>query len=436
MRILLIHPPYFKLFGSFNNRINIGLHSLAEILAAAGIQPAILNLDHREKNVLPTRHAIFQASSQPEAQELEKAIGTLEKQIRVFQPDFLLYSIGDVANPSVDFGSPSIATLLAKKIQKLFPGLFQIAYGPFVEKHASPVFDLILFGNAEAVILSYLQKQKRGFHTVSSPEKSFEKIPFLTLDYNVFGVNPEDFDYIWYSRGCSHHCSFCSLPVFSKNKILFRSSGRFVEEIRFRHNTYGVRDFYFTDSTFNAFPEKMGKVCAALQEASLPVQWRCDCRLDLLNPLQARRLKNAGCSFVKVGVEAMSDERLLFLQKGISVRQIQNKIRLLKESGLKVVVYILLGHPDYSEDSYWKELELFEELDADKYTVSILNPAPGSRMFRQFQWKGKQLPPVSHLDSSVAGFWGIPDRVLEAFFQLETSRGREDADVRSYIGSE
>jgi uncharacterized radical SAM superfamily protein len=429
MKILLVHPPYFRLFGSCNNRLNVGLHTLCEILNQKGFSAIFQNLDHGDSPLLP-RAEILDNSRTPDTGVLEDSANTLLESIGKHAPDAVILSAGDVIIPSLDCGSPDIAETLGKRIRETFPGIFLVVYGPFVR--ANETFDLTLLGYAESMIAGFLETHVTGFHLPGVTEKELNEVPFLTLDGLDPVPDPNDFDLIWLSRGCPFDCRFCVTPEFCRRRVISRSPRRFVEEIRFRRERFGVRDFYFTDSTFNHSQPALEETCHLLIQEKMDISWRCDCRLDLVDSEQAGLLKEAGCAYVKVGIEAMSEKRLDYLGKTLSVRDIFEKIRLLKQAELGVVAYILLGHPEYSEEEYLEEYRLFESLEADKYTVSIVNPLPGTQLHAELPWAASLFPVTSHLNLKAARFWNIPKRVLEKFYALELSRGREDAGIRRF----
>ena len=428
--LLLVIPPYYKFFGSFNNRVNLGALSLAAIFKQANLASHVLNLDHQEKGELLLRPSIFKNSQSPDMKVFKSSAQELAEQIKLLKPDYLLYAIGDVANPAVDFGSPEIAETLASEIKIRFPDLFQVGYGPFLRPNS--VFDLNVFGHGEGNLVHHLLKMTKGSVSLDCSQEDFDRIPFLTLDSMIHPVSHQDFDYIWYSRGCLHECHFCVLPSFSQNRKIYRSSGLFVEEMKYRRDHFGVKDFYITDSTFNSSTQKLEEICRALQKADLGVTWRCDCRIDLISPEQLTLLKDAGCTYLKLGVEAMNDRRLEFMNKKFTVQTIMKNFELIKQSGLKTVVYILLGHPSYSEDDYGKELSLFKSLNADKYTVSILNPYPFKHPGLKAYTRMNYFPLTSHLSPPWAEIWNLTPKTLDSFFDLEISCGREDQNIRTF----
>lgn len=428
--LLLVIPPYYKFFGSFNNRVNLGALNLSEIFKQNKIKPYILNLDYQEKGTLILRPSIFKNSRSPDKTIYSSATRELQQYIDQLKPDYLLYCIGDVANPAVDFGSPEIAEYLAGEIKKKNPFLFQIGYGPFLRKNN--IFDLNVFGQGEGRILSHIRNQTKGNVYLKCSQKDFDRIPFLTLDSMIHPVAHSDFDYIWYSRGCLHECHFCVLPAFSQKQKIYRSTDLFIKEMEYRRDHYGVKDFYITDSTFNSSTLKLKNICQAIQKADLNVNWRCDCRIDLLTPEQLTLLSDAGCTYLKLGVEAMDNRRLTFMNKKFTLETIMKNFKVIRQSKLKTVVYILLGHPDYSDDDYQKELSLFKSLKADKYTVSILNPYPFTHPGLKSYSHLNYFPLTSHLNYLWAKVWNLSEETLQKFFDLELACGREDENIRHF----
>jgi len=431
MKILLISPPYYKLFGSFNNRINIGLHTLSEILQLKGCETKLLNLDHNSTDKLLSRKDILNNSYQPDDSIIEEARLFLLSYIEGFQPDAIICSIGDIVIPSLDSGSPEIAESIGAFIKQEFPEVFSIAYGPMIRKNK--IFDLTIEGYGEQEILSLIKNRKKGYVKATIQNPDLENTPFLTLDNLEYQIDHQDFDYIWQSRGCSFNCSFCQAPDISKGKILRRSARRFLDEIEFRKEKYGVNNFYFTDLTFNASTKHLKETCQGIIDRNLKIDWRCDARIDLITEEQAEYLKKANCNYVKLGIESMNNTRLEFLNKGFTKEIVLEKIKILNEYGLKKVIYILLGHPNYKTKDYLEEYKYFEDLNADKYTVSILNPLPHTKLNRQV--KSSFYPIASHLSLNLANHWEITPEVLKKFYTLETTKGREDGNIRNFVHS-
>ncbi len=431
MRILFVIPPYFKLYGSFNNRINVGMHSLAEVLCREEYPVSILNLDHSDElKPLATRAEILLNSSKIDSESVTNSITKLFQHIKKFKPSHIVISFGDNVVASLDSGDPEISILIADKIRRKSPDLFIAGYGPLVRKN--PNFDLLLSGYGEEKISFLLKNRVKGLRYSTISSNVLNKLPFLTLDYMENKIHARDFDYIHQTRGCTFGCKFCLSPIASKKKVISSSPKRFVDEIEFRYKTYNVKNFYFCDMNFNRSTNILKRTCNELIERKLDISWRCECRLDLITEYQVEMLLKAGCSYVKVGIEAMNDERLKYFGKKLTVNKILQQVKVLNKKGLKFVVYIILGHPNYSYKKYMEEFELFKALKADKYTVSILNPPPGVPLYKHLSRNKTENNSISHLDRNLAKYWNISSDVIKKYFELELTHGREDGNVRNF----
>lgn len=110
----------------------------------------------------------------------------------------------------------------------------------------------------------------------------------------------------------------------------------------------------------------------------------------------------------------------------------REKIAMLHDVGLRCVVYLLLGGAWYTEGDYDRMYENAAALNADGYTVSLMAPYVGTGTgIPQNEWDRCGFT-GSHLDLRLADYWQIPRRVLDRFFALELSKGREDRSIRNF----
>lgn len=352
-----------------------------------------------------------------------------KKMINHFQPDAVLYGVGDAFAPFVDTGSPEITHVLSDTAKQTSSHLKTIAFGPFATTH--PSIDLSL--NEP---LSHLTLDKTikflGLPVNFQDPQIISLSPNLEIDYFSPVISAQDFDTLWLSQGCRYNCSFCRVPAFNSRQIMKKNVSAVIDEMKYRSKNLGVTNFYFTDPTFNDQNKFVEEFCLKLISENLNLKWKAEARIDRINVKTLGLMKRAGCSILKFGIEAMNDERLKFLNKGFNVKQVIENFKLIESSSIKTVVYILLGHPDYTEEKYMEEYELFKSLRANYYTVSILNPAPFSKIDREQTYSFINHFGTSHLSQKAANFWKIPTRVLEKFYQLELHNGREDRQLRSF----
>lgn len=434
-KIYFVNPPYFSFRGSHNNRPNIGMANLAAILDAAGQTVKIINLDAKPGHSYITRYDIFKNADQSQNWQLSAEQSSLVASIVADAPDIVFVSAGDMTIPSTDLGSNKHAVWTAERLREAGYRGKLFGFGPDIR--SATIFDTVIFGDFEHMVVDVVERDLLGQIYADCPEDFLDKIPFFSTKNFHYELEPRDIDYIWSSRGCSNKCKFCVMSKFFHNRIKRRSAKRFVDEVEHRKNTYGTQDFYVTDMDFNADQNKAKEICEELIVRNLNVSWRCESRIDTITAEMAGLMKRAGCKYVKLGVEAMNDNRLRLFNKGITVEMIKQRMSELAGTGIGRVVYILLGGHGFVNDDYKKEFEAFAALGAEKYTVSVLNPHYLSDLYRELDWAATQIESGDHLNGEIlTRYWNISEEVANLFFSLELGRGREDGTVRNYFQSQ
>ncbi|MDP7371923.1 MAG: radical SAM protein [Nitrospinota bacterium] len=181
------------------------------------------------------------------------------------------------------------------------------------------------------------------------------------------------------TRGCPGKCTFCN----SANTTLrTRSASSVVEDIRYLHHTYGIREVEFFDDTFTIMVKNVKEFCWLMKEEKLDIVWTAYIRADCFNEEMGRNMKEAGCHQVLLGVESGNRKVLEFLRKPIALKRIKETVRIAQKCGLDVRASFILGNvgetPESMEDSFQYALEL----DAELVNFHINTPYPGTQLFK------------------------------------------------------
>ena len=121
------------------------------------------------------------------------------------------------------------------------------------------------------------------------------------------------------SRGCPFKCTFCDAPITMGTKLRFWSTPRVIADIRHYVEKYGVTNFVFKDSTFTAKKKWAYEFCQALVDSGLKIKWRCNTRVNLVEPPLLELMKKAGCYVINFGVESGSPEILKRIKKEVDL---------------------------------------------------------------------------------------------------------------------
>ena len=104
-------------------------------------------------------------------------------------------------------------------------------------------------------------------------------------------------------------------------------------------------------------------------------------RANFVNPELIRLAKRAGCVRLEMGVESGDDEILTNIDKGITVEVVKRAVSIIKQAGISLGTYYILGHPGETVKTVKKTLKLAAELNTDSIAVGLMVPYPGTRIF-------------------------------------------------------
>ncbi len=156
-----------------------------------------------------------------------------------------------------------------------------------------------------------------------------------------------------------------------------------IQEIEYAIYRYGVHTFNFEDDIFLSDNKNTKEVLKLMIEKDLPeqIKWSALTRANLVSPDLIALAKRAGCYRLEMGVESGEDKILRAVGKGITVEQVKRAVATIKEAGILLNTYFILGHPNETTDTIKKTVDLAVELNADTLAVGIMVPYPGTKIF-------------------------------------------------------
>jgi radical SAM superfamily enzyme YgiQ (UPF0313 family) len=99
-------------------------------------------------------------------------------------------------------------------------------------------------------------------------------------------------------------------------------------------------------------------------------------------------MKSAGCHLIQVGIESGNNEMLARIRKNIRIEQALEACRLIKESGVSLQGYFMVGFPDEDEDTLKDTVTAMKRSNCDEIIYSIFTPYPGTEIFNYCREKG------------------------------------------------
>jgi hypothetical protein len=181
-------------------------------------------------------------------------------------------------------------------------------------------------------------------------------------------------------RGCVLGCTYCTYSRIEGRAWRLRSPTRVADEIETLIRETGIRDIEFTDSTFNLPLDH----CKAVLREVVSRGVRANFRTMGLNPGAVDEelgdlLKAAGFKEVDLGAEAGCDAALRSLGKNFRKESLLRAGRLLRDRGIPVTWYLLVGAPVETRDSL---AETFATINRAAAPWDLVNVGVGIRAYR------------------------------------------------------
>ena len=239
------------------------------------------------------------------------------------------------------------------------------------------------------------------------PISSLDQLPFLKTEFlpkDIEYFNPivKKTPYITTvtSRGCPAECTFCTVPYFYGKKIRFRSEQGVVEEMK-NYWTKGYREIYFRDETFTFNPKRTLNICKHIKKNGLDkMPWICNARVGTVSPEILETMKDAGCHFIKYGIESGVQEILDGVKKGTRIEDIKKTFKWMNEVGIESHAHCMLGMPGETLDSMKRTVDFVRELNPTSASWTITTPYPGSALYDMVKEKYPEIGDGSDTDLS------------------------------------
>ena len=193
------------------------------------------------------------------------------------------------------------------------------------------------------------------------------------------------------SRGCSHHCTFCTQWRHWQGICRVKSPERIADEMEFCYRNYGSRFIWLTDDNFG-----LGKRASSLADGIIQrgiaddlmwfTQGRCDdvVKSEELLP----KLRRSGLRWVLLGVESPNQSTLESFKKGITPEDAKKAVKLLRENDIFAQAMLIIGERKDTAKSIANLREFMNELDPDFAIFAILTPFPGTQIFDEAKRNG------------------------------------------------
>ena len=274
-----------------------------------------------------------------------------------------VYPKESVTPPEIDFGCFNSAYRTVPRL------LEELAGGG----HFDDVPGLIFKRNGEVVQTEY------------GPEPDFDDYPnparhLLPNElYAEFPTERKNFSVMVTSKGCPRGCLFCEAGQTAYNP---RSVETVVNEMQECYDRHGIREIDIFDYEFAILRKRAMGICKEMQRRKLDLLWACRARIDSVDEELLKEMAAAGCGRIYYGIESGDQEMLDRVNKGITLDQVRETIRLTKKHGIRALGFFLVGSPGETRETFRKTVKFAMSLGLDYAQFSKTTAKPLTGLWR------------------------------------------------------
>jgi anaerobic magnesium-protoporphyrin IX monomethyl ester cyclase len=224
-----------------------------------------------------------------------------------------------------------------------------------------------------------------------APLRDLDALPFPAWDLVAFGR----YRSIWRerhgvfalnmatTRGCPYSCNWCAKPIWGQSYAV-RSPENVVAELKMLIAAAAPDYIWFMDDIMGLKPKWWGAFADELESNAIRIPFKCLSRADLLLREGAiADLARAGCDIVWMGAESGSQKILDAMEKGLTVAQIEEATRRLKEAGVRVGHFIQFGYSDEGPSDIARTVGMIRKTQPDEIGISVSYPLPGTPFYER-----------------------------------------------------
>jgi radical SAM superfamily enzyme YgiQ (UPF0313 family) len=282
--------------------------------------------------------------------------------------------------------SANRAKILAEQIRRIHPDSKIIVGGihaSLVPGDFMDVADYIVKGEAEEIIVDLVEGKFDEKIVEAQIIENIENLPLINYGILV-GVKTLSLIPIMTSRGCPFDCNFCTVTKIFGRKFRMFSAERIIAEIKHALPFFNTRNIFFYDDNFAANKKRINKLCDLLISEKIKISWTAQVRSDIArSPDTLEKMKQAGCRWLYIGFESISDKTLKALHKSQNRLDIENAIKVIHEKGINIHGMFMFGEDNDTVETIKETVQFAIKQYIDTVQFMVLTPFPGTQVYEK-----------------------------------------------------
>ncbi len=263
-------------------------------------------------------------------------------------------------------------------------------------KHISNLDELPLPAYHLINMENYLKLIRGGRGRITLETKNDERISMIT------------------SRGCPFNCIFCSIHGHMGRKWRAHSSEYVMKHILYLVKNYKINHISFEDDNLTLDIARFERILNGIIKNKIKISWDTPngIRADTLNFRLLQKMKETGCSSLKIGIESGDQEVInKIVGKALDLKKVVRTASMCHKLDIPLTGFFVIGMPGETKKNIMKTINfaimLKKKYDMDS-VVHIAMPLIGTRMYEISKKKNY----LVH-DSNPSDFSGIQNLMIK-----------------------
>ena len=237
------------------------------------------------------------------------------------------------------------------------------AYATAMKHELVKTYDVVAYGEYDLTITDIAKHQEHldkvdGIayaNKVTKPRKlvqDLDKLPIPAYDLIDLKLFKETVNLrlpvanLITSRGCPYQCIFCTYPnTIYSHQYRTQSPDRVVAEALYLKDRFKVKELRYDDDIFEVDRKRVFDICHNFKKERLDMTWSQQSRAELMRKDLVERMAESGCVRLLFGTESGSDYILNKINKGTTVRKMEQGLKNVKDVGIMRHNCYMIGWP-------------------------------------------------------------------------------------------
>ncbi len=260
------------------------------------------------------------------------------------------------------------------------------------------------------------------------------------------GRDRQPYAALYTTLGCPYHCSFCciqapfrsgeraaGLPT-TRNSYRYWSADAVLGQIDVLFHRYGVRNIKIADEMFVLNRRHVLAICEGLSRRGYGLNLWAYARVDTLDERLLDRLREAGFTWLALGIEAGAERVRAGVDKRFGQQEVFEAVANTRAAGINVIGNYIFGLPEDDADTMQSTLDLATELSCEFANFYSAMAYPGSPLYARAVRQGVPLPQSwTGYSQHARDCLPLPTQYLTA---KDVLRFRDEAFLRYYTNPE